>query len=265
MNSRLSLLAALVLLLALTVIALGAALTSLHDRPEHQALATVHQDTSLAMIALAAIFALLILRRQPVGSAILIVFCAADSWLGFLPPSPMTATLHAWLAAMLFATLAALGWFVSPLNERGPEQVHDQGWPSLKSLTTLGVISVVVQIYLGAGYRHEVYSVLPHLLAAPVPILIVIIGAAFTLQQFPKHASLRPIAVAVLTVTSIQIGLGLVTLVMGMTQPSLTTLGLAIRVSHVVTGSITLSLCLVLAIEVRRKVLPKLEETPVQP
>jgi len=179
-----------------------------------------------------------------------------DAWLEmhWIQPSAIVHTLHAWVAGVITALSLVLAWAVCPLFHRGPEHVLDHGWPSLRMVTSTAVLLLVVQIELGAAYRHEAVGLIPHLLGAPIVALIVMLAASFTLQQFPKHGSLWPMAVAVLIVTSVQVALGLITLVTGMTQTVLTRGSLMLRVAHVMNGSLTLGAVLILAIEVRRKV-----------
>ncbi|MBZ5605383.1 MAG: hypothetical protein LAO79_24050 [Acidobacteriia bacterium] len=251
---------------ALVLIVTGAAVTSLRDQPSQPFYASVHVEASYAVAALNVAFLIWLAvadRRQwrIVLTAIVLAAGAINGRLGttrVLSSSPNNlGTLHAWISAPLFAAIVVIAWSLSPFYDRDPELVRDQGWPSLRSLTTTAVLLLLMQIEFGAGYRHSTLSVIPHLLGAPFVTLILMVAGAFVSQQFPKHGTLKPLAVAVLIITSIQVALGMTTFIVGLTITVMTPLFLAVRLAHVATGSVTLAAGVMLAIEVRRKVQPK--------
>src|SRR5438067_9882997 len=83
----------------------------------------------------------------------------------FLLPKPVSIS-HACLAQLFFSTTVAIAIFTSSSWRRGPEIVEDSGWPSLRSLALAAPIFVLVQLALGAGYRHRAFTVLPHIFGA---------------------------------------------------------------------------------------------------
>jgi len=98
---------------------------------------------------------------------------------------------------------------------------------------------------------------MPHLLGALVVVLFIVIVGSFVTTQFPKHASLRPRAVAFMVIAAIQVFLGMAAFLLRLMPLSGTLLFLGISVAHVATGSLTLAVSVMLALEVRRCVLPK--------
>lgn len=179
---------------------------------------------------------------------------------GLVTGGPATrgpATLHACLAALLFVAFASIALGTSRAWNRDPELVQDYGWPSLRSLSAAAAVLVAVQIGFGAAFRHNVVSVMPHLLGALVVALFVMIVGAFVTNQFPKHASLRPMAIALMVITGTQVFLGMAAFLMGMMETAASTAFLVIGVAHVSTGSLTFAASVMLAIEVRRNVRPR--------
>ena len=77
--------------------------------------------------------------------------------------------------------------------------------PSLRSLAILMPALVLVQIALGAAFRHGAIGVMPHVIGAMVVSLAILIVCAFVLHQFPEHRALRPAAMALLAVTLVQV------------------------------------------------------------
>jgi hypothetical protein len=167
---------------------------------------------------------------------------------------PVAGTLHAVLAAFLVAALSAIALVTSRFWQRDPELVQDYGWPSLKSLSTAAAFLVAIQVGFGAGIRHSAVGVLPHLLGALLVAILIMIVGIFTTNQFPKHPTLRPIAVAFMVITGIQVFLGLTAFLMRMMNTTATTAWLAVSVGHVATGNLTFAASVLLAIEIRRNV-----------
>ena len=243
---------------SLFLIATGAAETSLRNQPEQAAIANLHRTGAFAVAVLGVVLFLWLMLAGPRWSEVfagsILAAGVADALLETSGAGAALHTLHAWIAALVTGAGLVLAWTLSPAFPRAPEIVVDHGWPSLRFVTSAAVVLLIVQIELGAGYRHDVLGLIPHLLGAPIVALVVMLAASFVLQQFPAHGSLRPAAITVLIVTSVQIAFGLITLVTGITQTVLTRGSLIMRVGHVVNGSLTLGAMAALAIEVRRKV-----------
>ncbi len=184
----------------------------------------------------------------------------ADAGLGKFQ-GPVGGTLHACLGALLVAGVAAICLSTSNSWQSAPEQVQDYGWPSLRFLSGAAAFLITVQVAFGAGFRHSAVSVLPHLLGAMVVALFIMIVGAFVSTQFPKHKSLRPMAVAFMTITGIQLFLGMTAFLMRLMNMAGTQAFLVISVAHVATGSILLAVSVMLTLEIRRCVLPRAQET----
>src|SRR5437016_10037704 len=127
--------------------------------------------------------------------------------LMLLPP-PVSIS-HACLAQLFFATTVAIAVFTSRSWQQGPEPVSDYGWPSLRSLSIVTPAAALVQIALGASFRHKVLGVMPHIAGAMLVTLIILVTGVFVLNQFPNHKTLRPAAAAMLGLTFLQVFLGL--------------------------------------------------------
>jgi hypothetical protein len=225
----------------------GAALTSSKD------LVFQTPHTIVAIVDSILIVGLCVWRRAGWTSLGLLV---ADAILGKFQ-GPVWGTLHAILAALLFTSIAAVVLFTSSSWQRDPDQVQDYGRPSLRSLSTAAVLLIVMQVGFGAGLRHSAVGVMPHLLGALVVALFIMIVGVFVTTQFPKHAALRRMAVAFMVITGIQVLLGMGAFFMRMMNTSGSTVFLAISVAHVTTGSLTLATGVMLALEIRRSVLPR--------
>jgi cytochrome c oxidase assembly protein subunit 15 len=169
-----------------------------------------------------------------------------------LPPA--VSISHACLAQLFFSTTVAIAVFTSRNWLQGPEIVEDHGWPSLRSLAIVTPLMVLVQIALGAAFRHRAIGVLPHVLFSMVVTLAVLFTATFVMHQFPEHRSLATAAKALLGVTFLQVMLGVAayyTRLQAAQQPLAMVLT---TVAHVATGGLTMASSVILSIQILRNV-----------
>lgn len=180
--------------------------------------------------------------------------------------APRTAGIvHALMAPLFFAAVLAIAAVTSPGWSRGPEYVRDYGWPSMRSLAILTPILVMLQILLGAAFRQQALTLLPHVLGAMFVALVILLEAIFVLQQFPTHRALAPAAKTLLGIAFAQVFLGITALIMK-SMANDTDLAVILTVaSHVTGGAVTLATTVVVSFLIRRNVQPKLEEDADEP
>ncbi len=172
--------------------------------------------------------------------------------------------IHACLAQMFFAAISAVALVTSAAWNRGPELVHDYGWPSMRSLAIFTPLLVVLQISLGAGFRQQALTLLPHVLGAMFVALVILLESIFVLQQFPVHRSLRPAAKTLLGVAFAQVFLGMTALIMKSMANDTDTPVVVTVAAHITGGAITLATTVALSILIRRNVQPRVEEEDVE-
>ena len=170
-----------------------------------------------------------------------------------LQPPPVSIA-HACLAQLFFSVTVAIAVFTSRKWQEGPEPVEDYGWPSLRSLAIVTPILILLQIALGAGFRHRAFGLLPHVIGAMIVPLVILLVGVFALHQFPKHRSLRPAAVALLSITGVQVFLGIIAYIARINAAEYPLAMVLTTVAHVATGGLTLAASVVLAIQIRRNV-----------
>jgi heme a synthase len=169
-----------------------------------------------------------------------------------LPPA--VSISHACLAQLFFSLTVAIALFTSKTWQEGPEPVQDHGWPSLRSLSILTPMMVLIQIALGAAFRHRAIGVLPHILFAMVVTLAVLFTATFVLHQFPEHRSLSTAAKASLGIVFLQVMLGIAAYYTRLQAAAEPLAMVLTTVAHVAAGGLTLASCVVLSIQIRRNV-----------
>src|SRR5512143_721490 len=170
-----------------------------------------------------------------------------------LQPAPISIA-HACLAQLFFSVTVAIAVFTSRNWQQGPEPVEDYGRPSLRSLAILTPVLVLVQIGLGAGFRHRAFGLMPHVIGAMIVPLAILLVGMFVQHQFPKHRALRPAATGLLVITMSQVLLGLAAYIARINAAEYPLAMVLTTVAHVATGGLTLAASVVLAIQIRRNV-----------
>lgn len=235
---------------ALIAIAAGAVVTSL-ERPI-AAVPAAHIDPAFefwhSIIGSAAV--LLILG--------LAIACRSQlAWIGFASAlldagtHQLSPILHAVLAQVFFGAVIGTALVTSGSWKLGPESIEDTWRPSMRSLAIAVPAIILLQTTLGASYRYHALGVIWHILNAMIVLLLILIVAVFLIRQFPQHRTLRPAAIALAVITSIQVLLGFTTFMM-LILFSETSLAVVITsVLHVTTGALTFGAGLALAMLIR--------------
>ncbi len=171
--------------------------------------------------------------------------------------SPNIGMAHALLAHVFLSLIAVIAVATSAGWNREPELVDGSNRLLLRPLVLAIPPVVILQITLGAAYRHYMSSIVPHMAIAMGVVFLVLIGCSVILQNAPKPASMRRAAATMIALVVAQVCLGITAflmLLLNVTRPwyfVLTTVG------HVTVGAITLGAIVVLAMEVRRSVTRK--------
>ena len=184
------------------------------------------------------------------GLAALLIL-GLEGWLGMQGVrsslSPVIGFFHASLAPVLFSILVAIAADVFTRKDR-IQPLKDPGRPPFRSLTVAVSLLALLQVLLGAAYRHGLLGVLTHILNALVITLMVLVVSIPVIREFPWHPSLRPAALGLAVVTGVQVSLGFGTfIVLLIGAGSSTTLSI-LSVAHGATGAITLAASVLLTI-----------------
>lgn len=174
----------------------------------------------------------------------------------YLLPPPVSIA-HACLAQIFFATTVAIAVFTSPAQMREPEVFEDSGWPSLRFLAGAMPVLVLLQIALGAGYRHRAFGIMPHVIGAVVVGMLILMFAIFVLVQFPSHRGLKLDAWHLVGITLFQILLGIVAYMARLSSidavsPAARTV--VATVLHVGFGAMTMAATVALSLRIFRHV-----------
>jgi cytochrome c oxidase assembly protein subunit 15 len=178
---------------------------------------------------------------------------------------PWVSTAHACLAQLFFSTTAAIALFTSRRWLRGAQTVADYGWPSLRTLAVVAPALVLVQIALGAAFRHRAIGLMAHLGFSVVVTMVLLAVGVFVLTQFPKHEALRKAAHGMLGITSLQVFLGIAAYYARLAAAESPVQMVIVTVAHVANGGLTLAFTILLSIHIFRNVQARAGESAAKP
>jgi heme a synthase len=175
------------------------------------------------------------------------------------------SSAHATLAQSFFCIVVSMALFTSRgWMEAEPVKTIDCASPSLRTLSVLCVLSILVQLMLGAAFRHSGIKLLPHLISAAVVTALLAWTSSRALTNHSLPAAVRRPASLLLALLLVQLCLGLaayLTRVQWGADAAQPQLAMVIStVSHVIVGALLLATSVVLAIQVRRHLVAAPEE-----
>jgi cytochrome c oxidase assembly protein subunit 15 len=171
----------------------------------------------------------------------------------------LSATAHAALAQIFFITVVGLSLYLSPWWQRDLPQLDDSGAPPLHVLATLTTIVILVQLILGAAFRHGAFGLDPHLVGAGFVTAFVVWTGVAAKRRFRAVRELRRATILLHSFFGIQILLGLaawwaVVAARDAVQP--TFVYVSLTVAHVLGGALTLAASVLLTLICFRLIRP---------
>lgn len=155
-----------------------------------------------------------------------------------------SATAHATLAQIFFLTLVGLTVYLSPWWQQNPPQFEDHASPHATALASATTGVILAQILLGAGYRHGLLNIIPHLVGAAVVTAMVVWTGRVVKKRFKGNRSLRKGVALLHSFFGLQILLGFaawwaMTRPIDLVQP--TDVFVTLTVAHVLGGALLLA------------------------
>src|SRR6266481_1144400 len=98
--------------------------------------------------------------------------------------------LHACFAEIMFAAILSLAVFTSKWWTARREPLEDQGGVSIHTLAVINAAMMFVQVFLGAGFRHQYTPIWPHIVGAVVVVELTMRTAAALRKRFPASREL---------------------------------------------------------------------------
>jgi heme A synthase len=221
----------------------------------------IHEDLGLLTGGLTLLLAIWLqptntrtwLRLISWGAVGVVAVDAALSQLQVRVPLPVwQAIAHAWLAPVLVACLGAVACFTTPEWQAEPDPVDLKEWPIIPAAAKAAPVIVLLQILMGAAYRHKEWGVMPHMAGAMLVAAVMLVIPVMLLQKYPNHPSLKPISIVAMSLALVQVTLGIAAFVMRLLDFDTTTGFIVLTATHLCVGALTLAASFVLAIEIAR-------------
>lgn len=176
----------------------------------------------------------------------------------FLLPPPVSSA-HATLAELFFITIVSLAVFTGQWWQSSLPHLEDTGSPKLRSLTLWTSVLVLVQIVLGAAFRHNAFGIIPHIVGAIVVTAMVFWTVLALSRRFKSVRDLRQAARYLEIVLAVQLVLGgaaywAVMAARDAVQP--TSIYVALTVVHVAVGALTFAASVFLMLRCYRVLAP---------
>ncbi len=175
--------------------------------------------------------------------------------LFFLPP--WVSTAHATLAQTFFSTVVLMALFTSRgWVEEESRMALDVRRPRLATLATWSAAAILLQLILGAAFRHSGMKLLPHLILAVVVSVLVLWTAVRALMDYSHAPEIFRPAIVLLALLITQLGLGfgayLTRVEWSQDAPQPLASMVATTVAHVAVGALLLAASAVLVAQTRR-------------
>ena len=98
--------------------------------------------------------------------------------------------LHACFAQVMFGAVLSIAVFTSKWWIEDRPQLQDSGSPSIHSLAILNAVVTFLQVFLGAGFRHQEIAIWPHLVGSAAVLGVMIWVAAALRRRFDDSREL---------------------------------------------------------------------------
>ena len=167
----------------------------------------------------------------------------------------LIAVPHALVAQSFFGVVVAIAVFTSRTWLSQREVRLDAVKPSLRTLTAVTVAALLIQLVLGAGFRHQAFGIAPHIVGAVAVAGLILWTSIVVLRHHNEADYLARPARFALAMLFAQLGLGVAAYfarVASAGDPQPLEPMISLTVAHLVVGAATLATVLVLTLRCYR-------------
>lgn len=162
---------------------------------------------------------------------------------------PWVSSAHATLAELFFVAVISLAVFTSKWWSSELPSLEDSGSPHLRTLTVWTSALILLQVVLGAAFRHNAFGIVPHVIGAIIVTGMVFWTVLAVSRRFAAVKDLRRAAKYLEICLGLQLLLGgaaywAVVAARDAVQPA--PLYVTITVAHVAVGALTFAASILL-------------------
>jgi cytochrome c oxidase assembly protein subunit 15 len=177
--------------------------------------------------------------------------------LYYLPAAVSSA--HATFAQLFFCSVVSLAVFTGAWWKSDLPILEEAGSPPVRALAVAAASVLLLQLILGAAFRHRGIGILPHLVGAAVATAMILWTAAAVLRRHGRVPALRRSAELLLGLLGAQLLLGAASyweVLASGDAPQPPAIFVLVTVAHVAVGALTLAAAVVLALCCHRLLRP---------
>ena len=174
----------------------------------------------------------------------------------------LIAVPHALVAQSFFAVVVALAVFTSRSWSAVREVKPDRAGMPLRKLVSATVCAVLIQLVLGAGFRHQAFGIIPHIIGAAAVTVLIVLTVVTVMRRHGDDDYLGRPAKVTLVLLFLQLCLGVaayVARVASAGDPQPLEPMISLTVAHLVVGGLTLATIVVLALRCYQVLAPEHE------
>jgi heme a synthase len=167
--------------------------------------------------------------------------------------------IHACFAQLVFGAVLSIAVFTSRWWVTDQAPIEDRGNYSIHALALLNALIVFLQVFLGAGFRHQDLPIWPHIAGSLVVLASVVCTAVVLRKRFPESRELSKMRILLHSVFGVQFLLGLGAYWARLTTadaPQPMRLMVVLTVTHTVVGALLFAVC-VLTVLVCYRLVPR--------
>jgi cytochrome c oxidase assembly protein subunit 15 len=156
----------------------------------------------------------------------------------------LVSVAHATLAQIFFCTVVSLALFTSRWWWQDVSTMEDNGTPRVRTLALATAVATLLQIVLGAEFRHKGLGIVPHLIGAAVVTGMIFWTARALRRRFRTSPALTRCRIVLHSLIGTQLLLGAGawwSRVATQTDPQPMPVMVTLTVAHVVVGALTLA------------------------
>jgi cytochrome c oxidase assembly protein subunit 15 len=165
--------------------------------------------------------------------------------------APPVSAAHATLAQLFFSTVVAIAVFTSSWWSEPVAELDDPGSPRIRTLVVWTAAAVLLQLIMGAAFRHKAFGIIPHLIGAVIVTILIFMTAGALKRRFASALALRRCARYLHMLIGLQLLLGAGAYwsrLYSARFPQPIGVMVALTVVHTVTGALVLATTLVTAL-----------------
>jgi heme A synthase len=209
------------------------------------------------VFGLGAVFAVLGLcfcaRLDRTASWIAFSSVALSGLTGWISPaSPGWVVWHTVFSHLAVGLITAAAVMTSAAWSQPAKPLRAGSLDALRPAAQVTPPIVLIQIAMGALYRHQQFGVMPHMLGAMVVAILALVVSVTMIQHFGDQPKLKNSASALIAVVLVQVCLGIAAFLLLLLGAGNTTGFMWLTTGHVCVGSLTFAASVVAGMQAHR-------------